>query len=53
MRLSFGRRVMQQGLGKAYYHMVKRLLGLALVAISSPTKAARTWKRARNSPGKR
>ena len=33
MRLSFGRRVMQQGLGKAYYHMVKRLLGLALVAI--------------------
>ncbi len=33
MRLSFGRREMQQGLGKAYYHMVKRLLGLALVAI--------------------
>src|ERR1700722_1935892 len=33
MRLSFGRRVMQQGLGKAYFHMVKRLLGLALVAI--------------------
>jgi predicted acyltransferase len=33
MRLSFGRRAMQQGLGKAYWHMVKRLVGLALVAI--------------------
>ncbi len=33
MRLSFGRREMQQGLPTAYWHMVKRLLGLALVAI--------------------
>jgi predicted acyltransferase len=33
MRLSFGRREMQQGLGRAYWHMVKRLIGLALVAI--------------------
>ncbi len=33
MRLSFGRRVMQQGALAAYGHMVKRLIGLALVAI--------------------
>jgi len=33
MRLSFGRREMQQGLGRAYFHMVKRLLGLVLVAM--------------------
>ncbi len=33
MRLSFGRRVMQQGTLAAYGHMVKRLIGLALVAI--------------------
>jgi hypothetical protein len=33
LRLSFGRRVMQQGLPKAYWHMAKRLVGLALVAI--------------------
>ena len=33
LRLSFGRRVMQQGLGTAYWHMAKRLIGLALVAI--------------------
>jgi predicted acyltransferase len=33
MRLSFGRREHDQGLPRAYWHMVKRLLGLALVAI--------------------
>ena len=33
MRLSFGRREHEQGLGRAYWHMVKRLAGLALVAI--------------------
>jgi len=33
MRLSFGRREMQQGLATAYWHMAKRLFGLALVAI--------------------
>ena|SRR5580704_4320345 len=33
MRLSFGRREMQQGRGRAYFHMVKRLLGLVLVAM--------------------
>jgi predicted acyltransferase len=33
MRLSFGRRVMQEGTGRAYWHMIKRLLGLALVAL--------------------
>jgi predicted acyltransferase len=33
MRLSFGRREHDQGLGRAYWHMVKRLGGLALVAI--------------------
>jgi predicted acyltransferase len=33
LRLSFGRRAMQEGLAKAYWHMAKRLLGLALVAI--------------------
>jgi predicted acyltransferase len=32
-RLSFGRREHQQGLGKAYWHMVKRLVGLAIVAM--------------------
>ncbi len=31
-RLSFGRRVHQQGTTKAYLHMIKRLLGLALVS---------------------
>jgi len=33
MRLSFGRREMQEGKATAYWHMVKRLLGLALIAI--------------------
>jgi predicted acyltransferase len=51
MRLSFGRREMQQGLATAYWHMVKRLIGLALVAIfiahqGSPNldKAPFTWE---------
>jgi len=33
MRLSFGRREHDQGLPRAYWHMIKRLAGLALVAI--------------------
>jgi predicted acyltransferase len=33
MRLSFGRRQLHEGLGKAYWHMVKRLLGLVLVSV--------------------
>lgn len=32
-RLSFGRRVIQDGIGKASWHVVKRLVGLALIAI--------------------
>lgn len=31
-RLSFGRRVHEQGTAKAYLHMIRRLLGLALVS---------------------
>ena len=33
LRLTFGRRAMRDGLGQAYWHVVKRLVGLALVAI--------------------
>jgi predicted acyltransferase len=43
MRLSFGRRVMQQGVGAAYWHMVKRLIGLALVAIFITYQAGPPW----------
>jgi hypothetical protein len=43
MRLSFGRRVMQQGTGAAYWHMVKRLFGLALVAIFISYQADPPW----------
>jgi predicted acyltransferase len=43
MRLSFGRRVMQQGAGAAYWHMVKRLFGLALVAIFISYPAEPSW----------
>ena len=55
MQLSFGRREMQQGKVTAYWHMVKRLLGLALVAIfisyhGSPDlhKAPFNWDTMRN-----
>jgi predicted acyltransferase len=43
MRLSFGRRVMQQGVVAAYWHMVKRLFGLALVAIFISYQAEPPW----------
>jgi predicted acyltransferase len=43
MRLSFGRRVMQQGALAAYWHMVKRLFGLALVAIFISYLAHPPW----------
>ena len=43
MRLSFGRRVMQQGVVAAYWHMVKRLFGLALVAIFISYLAHPPW----------
>jgi predicted acyltransferase len=33
MRLSFGRRALSEGTGRAYWHAVKRSLGLALIAI--------------------
>jgi predicted acyltransferase len=33
MRLSFGRRALTEGVGRAYGHAVKRCLGLALIAI--------------------
>ena len=44
-RLTFGRRAQADGAAAAYYHVVKRLLGLALVAMvvyQAPT-IARTW----------
>jgi predicted acyltransferase len=44
-RLTFGRRAHTQGLAAAYGHVVKRLLGLALIAMvvyQAPT-VARTW----------
>jgi predicted acyltransferase len=43
MRLSFGRRVMQQGAFSAYWHMIKRLIGLALVAIFIQYQAEPPW----------
>jgi predicted acyltransferase len=43
MRLSFGRRVMQQGKLAAYGHMIKRLIGLALVAIFITYRAEPPW----------
>jgi predicted acyltransferase len=43
MRLSFGRRVIQQGTLGAYGHMVKRLIGLALVAIFISYQAHPPW----------
>lgn len=44
-RLTFGRRAQTEGLASAYWHVVKRLLGLALVAlvIYQAPKAAETW----------
>ncbi|MEX0977731.1 MAG: acyltransferase family protein, partial [Pirellulales bacterium] len=45
-RLTFGRRAQTEGLPRAYVHVVRRLLGLALVALvvyGAPT-AARTWQ---------
>jgi predicted acyltransferase len=44
-RLTFGRRAQIDGLPSAYFHMVRRMLGLALVALvmyKAPT-AAQTW----------
>jgi predicted acyltransferase len=45
-RLTFGRRAQTEGLARAYGHVVRRLLGLALVAIVvyGAPKAARTWQ---------
>jgi predicted acyltransferase len=43
MRLSFGRRVMQEGTLAAYGHMVKRLIGLVLVAIFVSYQADPPW----------
>jgi predicted acyltransferase len=45
-RLTFGRRAQAQGLAAAYWHVVKRLLGLALVAlvIYEAPQVARTWQ---------
>jgi hypothetical protein len=45
-RLTFGRRAQSEGLGKAYAHVVRRLLGLALVAlvVYGAPKAAATWQ---------
>jgi predicted acyltransferase len=44
-RLTFGRRAQSEGLAAAYWHVVKRLLGLALVAvvIYDAPQVARTW----------
>ncbi len=45
-RLTFGRRAQSEGLARAYAHVVRRLLGLALVAlvIYNAPHAARTWQ---------
>jgi predicted acyltransferase len=45
-RLTFGRRAQSEGLARAYGHVVRRLLGLALVAIVvyGAPKAASTWQ---------
>jgi len=44
-RLTFGRRMQSEGAGKAYWHAVKRFLGLALLAITlySTPKVAENW----------
>ena len=45
-RLTFGRRAQAEGLARAYGHVVRRLLGLALVALviyNAPTVAS-TWQ---------
>ncbi|MGD9720382.1 MAG: hypothetical protein AB7O59_06880 [Pirellulales bacterium] len=44
-RLTFGRRAQSEGLAAAYVHVVRRLLGLALVAIVvyDVPQVARTW----------
>ena len=45
-RLTFGRRVQEQGVGSAYGRVVRRLLGLVLVAIVvySPGRLADSWE---------
>ncbi len=45
-RLTFGRRAQTEGLASAYWHVVKRFLGLALVAIVvyDAPQVARTWQ---------
>ncbi len=45
-RLTFGRRMHTEGLASAYWHVVKRFLGLALVAlvIYNAPQAANTWQ---------
>src|SRR3990170_2501350 len=45
-RLTFGRRAQSEGLARAYVHVVRRLLGLALVAlvIYAAPRAARDWQ---------
>jgi predicted acyltransferase len=46
-RLTFGRRAQADGLAAAYWHVVKRLLGLALIAVvvyQAPT-VVRTWSK--------
>ena len=54
-RLSFGRRTIQEGLASSYWHVMKRLLGLALVAIvvyqgspQLPQGAKFDWETIRN-----
>jgi predicted acyltransferase len=46
-RLTFGRRAQSQGLAAAYMHVVRRLLGLALVAlvIYEAPLVARSWQK--------
>ncbi len=46
-RLTFGRRAQTQGLPAAYWHVVRRLLGLALVAlvVYDAPLVARSWQR--------
>jgi hypothetical protein len=45
-RLTFGRRAQSEGLARAYVHVIRRLLGLALVAlvIYNAPNAGRTWE---------
>ncbi|MBL8848946.1 MAG: DUF1624 domain-containing protein [Planctomycetaceae bacterium] len=47
MRLTFGRRVQQQGVAAAYGRMVRRLLGLVLVAmvVYAPGSVAENWSK--------